>query len=48
MMNIINNTGDSSTIVKNNKNQFKVIKISKINGKLNNKNRTFLYRIKSL
>ena len=41
-MNIINNTGKYSTIIKNNKNQFKVIKISKISGKPNNKNRTFL------
>ena len=35
-MNIINNTGSSSTIIKNNINQSKVIKISKINGKPEN------------
>lgn len=35
-MNIINNTGSSSTIIKNNINQSKVIKISKINRKPEN------------
>jgi len=41
-MKIINNSGGYSTIIKNNQNQSKVIKISKISGKPNNKNRTFL------